>query len=253
MIVCLIAAAAIFYITRYNARHSCRAEELRIGMMSGWAPFMNRNEEGKFEGFDVDIAQKIADHLGKKLLIVDAGSLASLFLMLEQGSIDMAMSGLDITHQRKQKYDMIPYYGEAARHFYILHKSDKLRKAATITDSLDGTLTIAAEPASAQSRFLEGFSFIEIKPLESIAHMIMDVNFHKSDGMIVEEGVMKRITKQDPSLEVIKLDLPTEFIVEGMGVALKRGNNQTAQIATIIDELKAAGELQQASVTWGLE
>src|SRR5256885_977823 len=72
-----------------------KEDQLVVGMMSGWAPFMTINGAGNYEGFDVDVAQEIARRMNKELVVQDCGSLASCFVALDQQRVDMLMSGLD--------------------------------------------------------------------------------------------------------------------------------------------------------------
>lgn len=253
-ILSVICFVALWYLSSNNVQRSCPANTLRVGMMSGWAPFMTVNEMGAFEGFDVDVAHEVAHKLGKKLEIIDAGSLAPLLLMLEQGSIDAAMSGLDITQQRLERYQMIPYYGEAIDHFYLLYTQDQLSTKALVEDSLDGKITIAAEPSSPQYRFLERFKSVEIKPMESIAAMVLDVKFNKSDALIVEEGIMKRLIKQEPAFKSVPLKLPKEFVVYGAGIALRKNALELGQeVVQAINSLKEENVLSSLQRKWELE
>src|ERR1700688_234699 len=75
--------------------------QLVVGMMRGWAPFMTINGAGEYEGFDVDVAQEIAKRMDKELIVQDLGSLASCFVALDQKRVDVIMSGLDITEKRR--------------------------------------------------------------------------------------------------------------------------------------------------------
>lgn len=130
-----------------------------IGMMSGWAPFMVVNDQGNFEGFDVDVAQEIGKRLGKKVEIKDIGSLASLLLSLEQGAIDFAMSGLGITESRQKRLCMIPYTGQNIAYFVLLFNKKIPEGVKTIDDlqSLSSSI-VCVEPGSNEERCLDQFS-----------------------------------------------------------------------------------------------
>ena len=138
----------------YRSKGAKPDDSLVVGMMSGWAPFMTINNQGNFEGFDVDIAQAIAQKMGKKLVIKDLGSLAPTFIALDQGKIDMIMSGLDITQARLQKMTMIPYTGQDVRAFTFLFWQSIPAGINSIEDLAKKGAVVCVEPGSGKRNFL---------------------------------------------------------------------------------------------------
>lgn len=229
-------------------------DTLVVGMMSGWAPFMTINNSGDYVGFDVDTAQALATRMGKKLIIKDMGSLASLFVGLEQNKIDMAFSGLDITQSRLAKLAMIPYTGEAVKSFSLLFW-DKI--PATIRSVEDfknfPDAVVCAEPGSAQEKYLNQFSFITKKPLAAVSDMMLDLRYGKSLAAILEPQVARSLQKKESAIQILSVPLPEEFVVYGMGIALKKDNAQLiSTVAAAIQELKNDGSLKKLEQQWGL-
>lgn len=247
----LIIFSSIF-ISRQTPRP---LDTLVVGMMSGWAPFMTINNYGDYVGFDVDIAKALATRMGKKLIIKDMGSLASLFVSLEQKKIDMAFSGLDITQSRLAKLAMVPYTGEAVKSFSLLfwHKVPstitKIEDFKNVPDAV-----ICAEPGSAQEKYLNQFSFITKKPLAAVSDMILDLRYGKSLAAILEPQVARSLQKKESAIQILSVPLPKEFVVYGMGVALKKDNTELiTAITTTMQELKNDGSLKKLEQQWGLE
>lgn len=233
---------------------TARKDTLVVGMMSGWAPFMTINTQGKYEGFDVDIAQRIADTMGKKLVIKDFGSLAPTFIALEQDSIDMVMSGLDITNARRERLNMIPYTGSEVNSFTLLFWQE-------IPISLNSTEKLAAaraivcvEPGSAQEKFLDSVSGIAQKSLGKVEEMVLDLQYGKSQAMLVEPQVGRRLMKLVPKLKALSIPLPSNFVVYGFGIALSKKRPHLSQsVATIVEQLRTDGSLQLLEKKWNLE
>lgn len=230
-------------------------DELVVGTMSGWAPFMTINTPGEYVGFDVDVAQKLAEKLNKKLVIKDLGSLAACFVALEQNKVDMVFSGLDITQDRLKKMNMVAYTGEAVRSFSLLFWQKIPSQIRTIEDfknMSDGA--VCAEPGSAQDKFLSQFAFINKKPLPSTTDMVLDLRFGKSTAALLEPQVAKRLQKQEPKLVVLPVPLPEEFVVYGMGIAIKKANEQLATVvAKAVQDLRQDGALKKLENLWGLK
>lgn len=231
------------------------SDELVVGMMSGWAPFMTINTAGEYVGFDVDVAKLLATRLNKKLVVKDLGSLASCFVALEQNKIDMMLSGLDITQDRLKKLNMVVYTGEAVRSFSLLFWQQVPSQIRTIEDFKNmPNAAVCAEPGSAQDKFLSQFAYINKKPMPSTTDMVLDLRFGKSVAAILEPQVARRLQKQEPMLVAISVPLPEEFVVYGMGIAIKKTNKQFAdEVTATVQALKQDGSFKKLEVAWGLE
>ncbi|KKQ32320.1 MAG: hypothetical protein US49_C0010G0020 [candidate division TM6 bacterium GW2011_GWF2_37_49] len=227
---------------------------LVVGMMSGWAPFMTVNQNGEFEGFDVDVAQKIADKLGKQLVIKDFGSLSTLLVAMQQNKIDFVMSGLDITTSRLAIMDMVPYTGQAVRSFYLLFWNQLPASVSSIQD-LQQIVdpVVCVEPGSAQAKYLDQFKFIQSKSLSKIEDMILDVKYGKSLAMIVEPRVAERFIRSNPDLKKLELPLPADFQTFGMGIGFAKNSALTKKVATLIQNLRSDGTLATLERKWELE
>lgn len=249
-------------------------DTLVVGMMSGWAPFMTVNQVGEFEGFDVDVAQKIANKLEKRLVIKDFGSLSTLLVALQQRKIDFVMSGLDITTNRLQIMDMIPYTGQDFKSFYLLFWNKIPEGVSSIQDLQKRDLkspdlqdqdlqkntkfVVCAEPGSAQAKYLDQFKFIEQKSLSKIEDMVLDIKYGKSLAMIAEPQVALRFIRKNPELKKLELALPKDFQTFGMGIGFAKNsslnkNTLSKKVIAIIQDMRNDGTLQILENKWGLE
>lgn len=83
--------------------------ELVVAMEGTWSPWTYHDEGDKLVGFDVEVAQLIADKLGVKATFVE-GEWDGLFAGLDAGRYDMVVNGVEVTPERQEKYDFsIPY------------------------------------------------------------------------------------------------------------------------------------------------
>ena len=72
---------------------------LRVGLTGDYKPFSIKDETGRFEGLDVDMAGSLAQSLGVKLEIVPA-AWPTLMAGLQEGRYDIAMGGVTVTTAR---------------------------------------------------------------------------------------------------------------------------------------------------------
>jgi polar amino acid transport system substrate-binding protein len=124
--------------------------ELRVGMELGYAPFEMKSKSGKIIGFDVDIAQSMADAMGVKLRLVaiDWNGMTPA-LLTEQ--FDIIMSGMTITPERNLWINFAQPYMTVGQTVLLKralrHKVKKLKhlnKAKYVVVTKSGTTAHAA-------------------------------------------------------------------------------------------------------------
>ena len=84
--------------------------EIVVAMEGTWAPWTYHDEAGNLVGYDVEVAQKIAEKLGVKATFVE-GEWDGLFAGLDAGRYDIVVNGVEVTDERAQKYDFSEPYG----------------------------------------------------------------------------------------------------------------------------------------------
>lgn len=125
-------------------------DELRIGMECGYAPFNWTQQDdsngavaieggGYANGYDVQIAKKVAEGLDKELVIVKT-EWDGLVLAVESGNIDGIIAGMSPTPDRKKKIDFTDNY--YVSDLVIVVKADgPYANATSIQDFAGATLT----------------------------------------------------------------------------------------------------------------
>ena len=87
---------------------------LRVATTGDYKPFSYRTEEGGYAGFDVDMAQRLAEP-GAKLVVVPT-SWPNLMRDFADDRFDIAMSGISINLERqRQAYSRFPTCATARR------------------------------------------------------------------------------------------------------------------------------------------
>lgn len=83
--------------------------QIIVAMEGTWAPWTYHDENDQLVGYDVEVAQKIADSLGVEAVFVE-GEWDGLLAGLDAGRYDIMVNGVDITEERSQKYDFSTPY-----------------------------------------------------------------------------------------------------------------------------------------------
>lgn len=82
---------------------------LRVGMEGTYAPYTYHDEDGNLVGYEVDVANAIADKIGYKVEFVET-EWDSMFEALDAGNFDVVMNQVTVTDERKEKYDFSTPY-----------------------------------------------------------------------------------------------------------------------------------------------
>ncbi len=83
--------------------------EIVVAMEGTWSPWTYHDDRGELVGYDVEVANAIAEKLGVKATFVEGGW-DGLLAGLESGRYDIMVNGVDIDEERQEKYDFsVPY------------------------------------------------------------------------------------------------------------------------------------------------
>jgi len=226
-----------------------------VGTASGYAPFVSINEQGIYEGFDIDIAQEIAKRLGKKLVLKDLGSMVTLLLALKQNKIDCVIWALSITQERLQEFAMIHYQGQEIKKLPLVFWNKIPAGIASIQDLKKyPSAVICVEPGSSNEAFLQKFDFVTLKPMDKIVDAILDIKYGKSLATVIDPSLMNDVTAKYPELKVLEIPLDEQWRIFGNGIACNKDNTTIIeQIRQGVEQIKADGTVAQLERTWNLK
>ncbi|MBR2675408.1 MAG: transporter substrate-binding domain-containing protein [Solobacterium sp.] len=85
------------------------AGKIVVGLEGDWQPFSFHDENDNLVGFDVEVAQNIAEIIGVKAEIIE-GPWDGLLAGEDTGVYDIVVNGVDVTPDREEKYDFSDPY-----------------------------------------------------------------------------------------------------------------------------------------------
>lgn len=226
-------------------------QEFVVGTCAEFPPYEVLNTQGKPVGFDIDVAQKIADKLGKKLVIKDI-SFDALFVSLKQGKIDAILAGLSITKLRLDAMEMVHYHGKPLKSLPLLFWQKIPAGVTTIADlAHQPNKTVCAQVGTIQEGIISKYTYLDIKHLQSTSDLITDIKYGKSIAAIVEPMVVEQLQHQMPELKVLHLQLTQDDQGMGHGIALNKNNKKLVlAVEHIVEQLKTDGTLDALEQTW---
>ncbi|HEA6081408.1 TPA: ABC transporter permease subunit [Staphylococcus aureus] len=175
--------------------------ELRVGLSADYAPMeFEHTVNGKTEyaGVDIDLAKKIAKDNNLKLKIVNM-SFDSLLGALKTGKIDIIISGMTSTPERKKQVDFSDSYMMTKN--IMLVKKDKVNEYKDIKDFNNKKL--GAQKGTEQEKIAQTeIENASITSLSRLPDVILALKSGKVEGAVVEKPVAEAYLKQNPKLGI---------------------------------------------------
>ena len=228
----------------------------KIGLECGYAPFnwtQNDNSKGGVQidgssefagGYDIEIAKKIADGLGKKLVVVKT-EWDGLVPALTSGKIDAIIAGMSPTAKRKETIDFSDRYYKSDL-VMVVKKGGKYDSATSIQDFKGAKVTAQ----------LNTFHYSVIDQIKGVSKQTAMDNFPTMrvalesgiiDGYVSErpEGVSAQTANSNFKMVEFKTGFSTSEEDTSIAVGVAKGSALTSKINDI---LKGISEADRKSI-----
>lgn len=222
-------------------------KELVMGLSADFPPFETRDNNGKVIGFDVDLANYIADELGYEIEIKDM-QFDGLIGALQSGTVDFVASGMSATEERKESVTFSTEY-QPSSEIFITEKDSKVKTMDDLNGAKVGTQLGSIQEQGAKK--LAETVDLEVKTLNKVPDLIQELKAGRIDTVLVDKAVADGYMKE--------LDL-VGFTNEsgtspGMAIAFPK-EVDTALVEDfnkVIKEMEDNGELDKLREKWKIE
>ncbi|WP_458863082.1 transporter substrate-binding domain-containing protein [Acidaminobacterium chupaoyuni] len=237
----LAAAGCAKQESQQQSGSETKKEQLVLATSADYAPFeFHKMVNGKdtIMGFDISLAQEIADQLGKELVIKDM-DFGNVLTELQNGNADMAIAALSANEERKKQVDFSDVYFKAEI-CCIIRKEDSAKYPSL--ESFNG-VSVAAQTGSVQETVVkEQMTGAKLVSLAKMPEEIMQLTAGKVDAVVSETAVAAGYIASNPDLMIASFKVPYDS--EGSSVAVQKGNTELAkQINEVIAKLKESGKM----------
>jgi polar amino acid transport system substrate-binding protein len=190
--------------------------ELRVGLSGNQPPLNMKNKRGEIIGFEVDLVKALAHAMGLEARLIQR-PFAELLPALENGEVDLVISGMTITPQRNARVAFVgPYFISGKS---VLTKSQMIANVETTAELDDPSRRYAALAGSTSEEF--------VKDVLSKAQLVTTPDYDTAVQMVIDDQVDALVADyQICMLSVWRypdaglLALMTPFTVEPLGIAL---------------------------------
>ena len=202
---------------------------------------LDENDNPTLAGFDIALAQYIADKLGMELEIIPMDFKGTI-TELAAKKADIGMAGYSPDPEREDAMDFSDIYYEGGQSFVTVQANKDLFPDLASTNKAE--YQIGAQLGSIQADLAkENSPDADIVELSKVTDIIAELLSGKLDGAYIETLPAQAYAKNYPDLAVV-LDVPYE--AEGSVIGVCKGNGPLlAAINLCIQDAIADGSLEQ--------
>lgn len=191
--------------------------EIRIGMSGDQPPFSMTANDGSLFGLDVDMAKGLADNIGVKAKLVKM-NFRDLIPALQNGEIDMIISGLTMSIDRNKKVAFIGPYLISGN--TILSKSDKFMDAKSISDVDKPGVKVVVMQGTTSEEFAKASITKAILFKSATTKLALQMLMEdKVDVMIGAYPTLALANLENPNANLFMRDEPFDYEPIGIAVA----------------------------------
>lgn len=231
--------------------------KLYVGMECGYIPFNYTqtdgsngavkisNAPGYANGYDVMIAKRIAEELGKELVIMKY-EFNSLINAVQAGTLDFIIAGMSPTAERRESIDFSDAYYES--NLVVVVREDGEYADATSLADFSGA-TLVAQMGTFHDKALQeqaaDYGINRGTPMDSFPMMTAALSVGTIDGYVAEQPGAIADCSSVAGLKYIPLvnnetgfqNISPEDVQ--LAVGIKKGSELTAQVNAALAEISA--------------
>ncbi|WP_019616043.1 transporter substrate-binding domain-containing protein [Psychromonas ossibalaenae] len=220
---------------------------LVVGMSGEQPPYNFVTSKGGIIGFDVGLAEELANSLGVKMEIA-LMPFPELLNALQENKVDVIISAFSISEQRRQKVSFVGPYAQVGKSLLTTKKTLARIRNSTGFNHAQVNLTALENSTSvtlAQER-------LEKANLTTVIHYedaVLAVLSGQADALIADLSICDLLLIRDNSTELTKLNEP--LAVEEIGIALNKNEPLLEnKLTEKLQQLQKSGELQKHHQKW---
>lgn len=202
-----------------------------------------QNADGQMiVGFDIDLAQLIAQRLDRQLSVVDL-EFGALIPSLVNDEVDMAIAALEPSRTRKQKVDFSNIYYRSRQ---ALISIEGYLRPSDLNYQI-----IGIREGSVQARYTDRISAeypdLDIVTFDSLEEVFEALDIGTIEGLITEANVADDYLRQYSDFEarMMPSDQPS-----GSAIALPKNSPLRRDINAALSAIKASGEMDELIKRW---
>lgn len=223
--------------------------EVIVGVKTDTYPFGYQDKNGKYAGYDIDLAKLIGKEIfgeDNKVKFVPVTA-ADRMMKLFNEDVDMIIATMSITSSRLQLLDFSnPYY--IAGQSVLVKKGSKIKGLR----DLNGKKAIIVFGTSSESSLRAAVPNVKIIGYKTYNEAVNGLKQGKADAIVSDDTILIGLSLKDANLVL----LPKRYSREPYAVAFRKGIESEDLVRTVnnvIDETSRNGTLQKLQKNYGIK
>ncbi len=220
---------------------------LRVGMSGSQPPFNMKARDGAPMGLEVDLANALAAAMKVELQIVEK-PFADLIPALENGEVDLVMSGMTITAARSRDVSFVGPYVISGKS--ILTTSTALAAADEAEDLNESDIRLVTLANSTSETFVRrNLPEAQLATVASYDEAIAMLRANEAGALVADMPICLLTVMRYPNDGFATLNQP--LTLEPIGIALPAGDTQLLNLVqNYMTALEGTGIMQGLRQNW---
>jgi polar amino acid transport system substrate-binding protein len=220
--------------------------ELKVCFDAGYMPFEMKTKDGRFVGFDIDMAKNMAHSIGVKFVPVNT-AWDGIIPALQTKKCDIIMAGMTITPERNLKVNFATPYIVIGQS--ILMSPSLQGKVTSYKELNDGKYTIATKLGTTGSEAAKRYlSKAKLDLFETESDAVLQVANGKADAFVYDFPFNAIYASQHKG-QLSHLDKP--FTYEPLGWAIRQNDaNFLNFLNNYLRQIQGDGTYQRMYDKW---
>ncbi|MZQ75097.1 MAG: transporter substrate-binding domain-containing protein [Peptoclostridium sp.] len=248
--ICTILMTAVFAFTgcsqKDNAAEQSDKKELVVGMELAYPPFEMTDQKGNPTGISVDLAYALGEYLGRDVRIENM-AYNGLIPSLMTGKIDIILSSMTITEERKESIDFSDPYAKAYLSL-LINKNSPVQKFEDL--NVEGRKIAVKKGTTGHLYAEKNLPNCEIMVFDKESACVLEVVQGKADAFMYDQMTIYKNWQQNPDTTRALLE-PFQEELEYWGIGLRKDDSELRdQINAFLKEYNENGGFDELSMKY---
>lgn len=227
--------AGAWWLNQVNTATLQTKPKLVIGTDPGFKPFEYR-QGGKIVGFDIDLAQEIANDTGRQLVIEEM-NFDGLIAALQAGKIDMAVAGMSVTPERSQNVNFSNPYYLASQMIVVRDNDQRIKNKTDLTGK-----KIGVQLGSTGDTIVGQLPHVTKIQFSAVPAVLQELRSGRIDAAVLDNAPAETYIKTNPDLKM----LDTKLSEENYAIAMRKDRTDLLdQVNATIKRVRQDGTYQR--------